>query len=216
MYFSVEPQTLAALCVGLQKGCTVLKIEGITQRSSNTFALLIEQMFDGFLIQFQALPRTEPVIGLHRPIDHRRRCLRVLDAMLQQGLFEDMRATLLNGEGMALLQLRKAGALQRASCLLQGIDFDHGQAGQIPAVVFALCVFVGLRPFLVIQGLLIGVTQALEALGVFVRTGLFEQGSVLAFDTARIGVGRKAKDGPATHCVYNSIENLRRGPVMAL
>lgn len=126
--------------------------------------------------------------------------------MLQQGLFEDMRVTLLNGEGMALLQLCKAGVGQRARCLLQGIDFDYGQTGQIPGVFISPVVLAGLRPFLVIQGLLIGVTQALEALGVFVRTGLFEQGSVLAFDTARIGVGRKAKDGPATHCVYNSMK----------
>jgi hypothetical protein len=54
--------------------------------------------------------------------------------------------------------------------------------------------------------LFVGLTQTLETFRVFVWTCLFEQCRVLAFDLARIGVGRQAKDGPATHCVCNSMK----------
>ena len=130
----------------------------------------------------------------------------MLDAVLQDSVFEDMRATLLNGHRMTLDQFVEADARQRTRHLLQRVDFYYRQTGKVPVAVVILLVVVELCPFFVVEGLLIRVTQALKTFGVVVRTGLFEKGSVLAFDTARIGVGRQAQDGPATHCVYNSMK----------
>ena len=49
--------------------------------------------------------------------------------------------------------------------------------------------------------------QALETLRIVVRSGLFQQGGVLALDRAGIGIRRQAKDIPASHVQCNSVDN---------
>jgi hypothetical protein len=57
---------------------------------------------------------------------------------------------------------------------------------------------------------LVGFAQALKALRVIVRAGLFQQGGILALDRTAIGIRRQAEDIPASHVRYSSLDNRRR------
>src|SRR3990167_3753554 len=126
--------------------------------------------------------------------------------MPEHGVFHHIGRAMFEGGGITLFELDTADTVQRTGDPLQRVDFHHRQPAQVPRGIVTRVILAQLLPFLDAQRLLIGLTQTLKALWVFIRARLFEQDCVLAFDIACIGIRREAKGGPATHCVCNSMK----------